>query len=186
MDVLWLSDDNPTAANNLRTEAAQLGLEAQRLVFAKLLPAPEYLARYRCADLFLDTLPFNAGTTASDALWAGLPLLTCTGEAFASRMATSLLTAIDLPELITKTQEEYEALAVELATNPARLNALKQKLESNRLTTLLFDSKLFAKHLEDACAQMYERYHENLPPDHIYVEYLTFNATGAEGKPLLC
>ena len=169
MDVLWLSDDNPTAANNLRTEAAQLGLEAQRLVFAKLLPAPEYLARYRCADLFLDTLPFNAGTTASDALWAGLPLLTCTGEAFASRMATSLLTAIDLPELITKTQEEYEALAVELATNPERLRAIRQKLERNRLTTPLFDSRLFARYFEEACTKMYERWHADLQPEHIYV-----------------
>lgn len=168
--VLWLYEDNPTAANNLRKEAAQRGMDVERLVFAKRLPTPEYLARYRCADLFLDTLPFNAGTTASDALWAGLPVLTCPGEAFASRMATSLLTAIDMPELIAATQEDYENLAVELASNPERLMAIKQKLERNRLTTPLFDTELFTRHLEDAFTQMHERYQAALPPDHIYVE----------------
>ena len=130
---------------------------------------PDYLARCRSADLFLDTLPFNAGTTASDALWAGLPVLTCTGEAFASRMASSLLSAIDLPELITSTQEEYEALAIDLATDPQRLKAVRQKLQRNRLSTPLFDTKLFTKHIEDAYAQMYQRYQDGLPPDHIYV-----------------
>ena len=168
--VLWLYASNSTAINNLRQEAVRRGVEAQRLVFAKQLPPSEYLARYRCADLFLDTLPFNAGTTASDALWAGLPVLTCSGEAFASRMAASLLTAIEIPELITTRPEEYEALAVELATNPQRLKAIRQKLERNRPTTPLFDSKLFTRHLEEACAQMYERCHADLSPDHIYVE----------------
>ena len=167
--VLWLYTDNSTAVNNLRQEAVQLGVEAQRLVFAQMLPAPEYLARYRYADLFLDTLPFNAGTTASDALWAGLPVLTCPGEAFASRMAASLLTAIEIPELIARTPEEYEALAVELATNPERLRAIRQKLERNRLTTPLFDSRLFARYFEEACTKMYERWHADLQPEHIYV-----------------
>lgn len=167
--ALWLYEDNPAAADNLRREAVQRGIDGQRLVFAKVLPSAEYLARFRCANLFLDTLPFNAGTTASDALWAGLPVLTCTGEAFAGRMATSLLTAIDMPELITNTQEDYEALAVELATNPERLRVIRQKLERNRLTTMLFDSKQFTKNIEDAYAQMYERYQDELPPDHIYV-----------------
>jgi len=168
--VLWLSENNPTASINLRKEAAQRGVDPQRLVFAKKLPLlADHLARHRAADLFIDTLPFNAHTTASDALWAGLPVLTCTGEAFASRVAASLLTAIDLPELITTTQEEYEALAVELATNPERLKAIKEKLKSNRLTTPLFDTTLFTKHIEGAYTQMYERYHADLAPEHLYI-----------------
>jgi len=168
--VLWLSENNPTAVINLRKEAVQRGVNAQRLVFAERMPLlAEHLARYRAADLFVDTLPYNAHTTASDALWAGLPVLTCTSDAFASRVAASLLTAIDLPELITTTQEEYEALAVELATNTEQLNAIRQKLERNRSTTPLFDTKLFTKHIEDAYTQVYERYHADFPPDHIYV-----------------
>jgi predicted O-linked N-acetylglucosamine transferase (SPINDLY family) len=167
--ILWLIEDNPTAASNLRREAEQRGVNPERLVFANRLPMPDHLARHRAADLFIDTLPYNAHTTASDALWSGLPVLTCSGEAFASRVAASLLTAIDLPELITTTQEEYEALAVELATNPERLKAIKKKLERNRLTTPLFDTKLFTKHIEDAYSQMVERYQANLAPDHIYV-----------------
>ena len=169
--VLWLSKSSPATVNNLRQEAVARGVEARRLVFAERLPLPEdHLARQRAADLFIDTLPYNAHTTASDALWAGLPVLTCPGEAFASRVAASLLTAIEMPELITRTPEEYEALAVELATNPERLRAIRQKLERNRLTTPLFDSRLFTRHLEEACAQMYERWHADLPPEHIHVE----------------
>ena len=169
--VLWLSKSSPAAVNNLRQEAVARGVEARRLVFAECLPLSEdHLARQRAADLFIDTFPYNAHTTASDALWAGLPVLTCPGEAFASRVAASLLTAIEMPELITRTPDEYEALAVELATNPERLRAIRQKLERNRLTTPLFDSRLFTRHLEEACAQMYERWHADLPPEHIHVE----------------
>ena len=167
--VLWLVKDNLTAADNLRREAARRHIDPDRLVFATRAPYGEYLARLRAADLFLDSLPFNAGTTASDALWAGLPVLTRQGEAFASRMAASLLKAIDLPELITDTQDEYESLAVELATNPERLNGIRQKLARNRLTAPLFDTPLFTRYLEDACRQMYERYQAHLSPDHIYV-----------------
>jgi len=168
--VLWLREDNPTAARNLRKEAEARGVNAARLIFAKRMPLlAEHLARHRAADLFIDTLPYNAHTTASDALWAGLPVLTCMGEAFASRVAASLLNAIDLPELITTTQAEYEALAVEFAANPQRLRQIRQKLEGNRLTTPLFDTRLFTRHLEDAYAQMYERYQADLPPEHIYV-----------------
>ena len=167
--VLWLLQDNPTAASNLRKEAAQRGVEPQRLVFAQRMALPEHLARHRAADLFIDTLPYNAHTTASDALWAGLPVLTCTGEAFASRVAASLLNAIDLPELITSTQEEYEALVIELATNPERLKTIRQKLDRNRLTTPLFDTHLFAQHIEEAYIKMYQRYHADLPTDHIFV-----------------
>jgi predicted O-linked N-acetylglucosamine transferase (SPINDLY family) len=167
--VLWLLEDSPTAASNLRKEAQLRGVSPERLVFAQRMPLPEHLARHRAADLFIDTLPCNAHTTASDALWAGLPVLTCTGEAFASRVAASLLNAIGLPELITTTQEDYEALAVELATNTQRFKSIKQKLERNRLTTPLFDTKLFTQHIEEAYAQMIERYHANLAPQHIFI-----------------
>ena len=168
--VLWLSENNPAATINLRREAARRGVDAQRLVFALKLPLlADHLARQRAADLFIDTLPFNAHTTASDALWAGLPVLTCAGESFASRVASSLLSAIELPELITTTQEAYEALAVSLALNPERLQAIRQKLARHRLSTALFDTPRFTRHLEDAYTQMLERYHADLPPAHIYV-----------------
>lgn len=168
--VLWLSVDNPVAIENLRKEAELRGVAADRLVFARKLPLlAEHLARHRVADLFIDTLPYNAHTTASDALWAGLPVLTCVGQSFASRVAASLLHAIELPELVTTTQQDYEALAIKLALNPERLKAIRQKLERNRLSTPLFDTKRFTRHLEDAYTQMLERYHADLPPNHIYV-----------------
>ena len=168
--VLFLYAENDLAAHNLRKEATSRGVDADRLIFGKLLPVPEYLARYRIADLFLDTLPYNAGATASDALWAGLPVLTRVGEAFAGRVAASLLNAIHLPELITATQQEYEALAIELATHPERLAQIKQKLANNRLTTPLFDTEVFTRHLEAAYSEMYERYQADLPPGHIHVQ----------------
>lgn len=165
--VLWMLGENATAVNNLRKEATARGVDSNRIIFAMRESLPDYLARYRIADLFLDTLPFNAGTTASDALWAGLPVLTQIGEPFAGRMAASLLNAIQLPELITTTQQDYEALAVELATNPDKLAKIKQKLADNRLTTPLFDIEYFTKHIESAYTQMYERSQSGLPPDHI-------------------
>jgi len=168
--VLFLYAENALAAINLKKEAALRGVAPDRLVFGKRLPAPEYLARYRIADLFLDTLPYNAGTTASDALWAGLPVLTCVGEAFASRVAASLLNAIHLPELITSTQDAYEALAVELAANPERLRQIRQKLANNRLTAPLFDTALFTQHIEAAYTAMYGRYQADLPPEHISIK----------------
>ncbi len=127
------------------------------------------MARQRSADLFLDTFPCNAHTTAGDALWAGLPLLTCMGEAFASRVAASLLNAIGLRELVTTTQEQFETLAVELATDAERLGHVRRTLESIRLTAPLFDTELFARHIEDAYSQVYERYQADLPPEYIHV-----------------
>ena len=121
------------------------------------------------ADLFLDTLPYNAHTTASDALWAGLPVLTRIGETFAGRVAASLLNAIGLTELITSTPQAYEALAIELATNPEKLANIKRKLATNRLTSPLFDTQMYTQHIEAAYTAMYERYQADLPPDHIYV-----------------
>ena len=130
---------------------------------------PEHMARHKAADLFLDTLPYNAHTTASDALWSGLPVLTCMGESFASRVAASLLNAIGLPELVTTTQNEYELLAIELASTPEKLKAIKDKLERNRLVTPLFDTPRFTKIIETAYTKMYERYQVDLPPEHIYI-----------------
>ena len=167
--VLWLLEDNPTAGINLRKEAQTRGLDPNRLVFAKRMKLSEHLARHSVADLFLDTLPCNAHTTASDALWAGLPVLTCIGESFASRVAANLLNAIELPDLVTISQEQYEVAAIELATNPAKLRAIKIKLARNRLTTALFDTPRFTKHIEAAYKHMYERYQANLPLEHIYI-----------------
>ena len=167
--VLWLLEDNPKAADNLAKEAVARGVDADRLIFAKRMPLSEHLARHRLADLFLDTLPFNAHTTASDALWAGLPVLTCLGETFASRVAASLLNAICLPELITTTMEAYEQMAVDLALHPEKIAVIKRKLAENRLTTPLFDTKRFTRHIEAAYTAMYERHQAGLPPDHIAV-----------------
>jgi predicted O-linked N-acetylglucosamine transferase (SPINDLY family) len=168
--VLWLFESDAKAASNLRQRVLTTGVNPERLIFAKRVPLlGEHLARYRSADLFLDTLPYNAHATGSDALWAGLPVLTCLGETFAGRVAASLLSAMDLPELITTTPEAYEALAIELATHPDRLKAIKQKLAKNRLTAPLFDTELFTKHIQTAYIAMYECYHAGLAPADIYV-----------------
>jgi protein O-GlcNAc transferase len=167
--VLWLLEDNRTAAQNLRGEAGTRGVNPARLIFAPRIPSSEHLARHRAADLFLDTLPCNAHTTASDALWAGLPVLTRMGESFAARVAASLLNAVGLPELVTTTREQYETLAIDLAANPGRLATIAEKLRRNRLAAPLFDTELFARHLEDAYTQMYDRYQAGLNPDEIHV-----------------
>ena len=168
--ILWLLEDNSWVVKNLKKEAEKQGIAPDRLVFAERMPLPEHLARHRQANLFLDTLPYNAHTTTSDALWAGLPVLTLMGNSFASRVAASLLNAIGLPELITNTQEEYEALAIELAMNPHKLADIKLKLVNSRLTTPLFDTQLFTKNLEAAYSKMYERYQADMPLAHIFVD----------------
>ena len=167
--VLWLLEDNPSASGNLRREAATRGVDPRRLFFAPRVTMPEHLGRHRAADLFLDTLPVNAHTTASDALWAGLPVLTSIGEAFASRVAASLLKAVGLPELIASTLDDYENMAADLACDAQRLAGIKRRLADNRLTHPLFDAQLFAAHLEEAYRTMYERYQHDLPPEHIIV-----------------
>jgi len=169
--VLWLIEDSPVAAGNLRKEAGQRGVSANRLVFARRMTLPDHLARHRSADLFLDTLPYNAHTTASDALWTGLPVLTCAGEAFASRVAASLLFAVGLPELVTNTPAEFEALAIALATDRARLDEVRARLQASRPTAPLFDTPRFARHIEAAYAAMHERHVAGLPPDHIVVPH---------------
>jgi predicted O-linked N-acetylglucosamine transferase (SPINDLY family) len=146
--VLWLVADHEAVRSNLAAAAAAQGIDPARLYFAGRVGPAEYLARYQVADLFLDTAPFNAGTTASDALWAGLPLLTCAGRTFSARMAGSLLLAAGLPELVTHTPQDYEATAVALARDPARLAVLKQRLADNRLSCPLFDSPRFVRDLE--------------------------------------
>jgi predicted O-linked N-acetylglucosamine transferase (SPINDLY family) len=167
---LFLYVGDPVAERNIRKEAELRGVDGRRIVFGEKLPFEEYLARFQSVDLFLDTLPYNAGTTASDALWAGLPVLTCTGEAFAGRVAASLLTAMELPELITNTPSEYERLAVKLATEPGLMANMRQKLAANRLAAPLFNTPQFTRTLETAYLRTYERYLAGLEPDHIYIE----------------
>ena len=154
--VLWLLEPNRTATANLRREAeSRLAGGAARLVFASSLANPEHLARLGLADLFLDTLPYNAHTLASDALWGGCPVITCVGRAFPGRVAASLLRAVGLPELVTQRPADFEALAFELALDPLRLRAIREKLQANRLTTALFDSRRFTRHLESAFETMW-------------------------------
>lgn len=168
--VLWLRETNAAMPDNLRREAGARGIDPDRLVFAGVAPRMEdHLARHRLADLFLDTLTFNAQTTASDALWAGLPLLTCPGQTMVSRVAASLLAAMDMPELIAPTRESYEERALHLATHPGELSAIRQKLADHRLTTPLFDTQLYARHMEEAFVQMVERYLAGLPAADIRV-----------------
>ncbi len=168
--VLWLLESNQTAADNLRKEAEARGVDGERLVFAQRIPLEEHLARYTQADLFIDTLPYNAHTTTSDALWVGLPVLTCMGRSFAARVAASLLDTVGLPEMIANSQEEFEAKAIELAKNPEALRAVKAKLEANRATTPLFDTVLSARHIEAAYEAMYARCQAGSPPEVIEVQ----------------
>jgi predicted O-linked N-acetylglucosamine transferase (SPINDLY family) len=167
--VLWLFKSNRWAVDNLRMEAEKRGVNAQRLIFAETLPVEEHLNRIRHADLFLDTLPCNAHTTASDALRMGVPLVTLAGNAFAGRVAASLLNTLDLGELIAHSAEEYEKISVDLASNRDRLQEIKEKLNVNIQTSSLFDSEQFTRHIEKAYELMYERYRNGLEPDHIVV-----------------
>jgi protein O-GlcNAc transferase len=161
--VLWLLQPDPEAATNLRAQALRQGVDPQRLVLAARLPHAAHLARLRCADLFLDTFVCNAHTTASDALWAGLPLLTCRGETFAARVAASLLRAAELPELITGSSVAYEALALELSLPGSRRVALRGRLEARRPQQPLFDTMRFARAFETALAALWSRRARGLP-----------------------
>ena len=167
--VLWLYCRNETARRNLGREAAERGVDPERIVFAETLPKPEHLARLGLADLFLDTRVYNAHTTASDALWAGVPLITLQGSHFVSRVASSLLTAIGLPELITHGLDDYQALAVRLARDRAVLAALRKKLSQNRLSEPLFDTPRFARGLEQAYLMMWQLHAAGEPPRRLEV-----------------
>lgn len=156
--VLWLIEDNPSASKNLRLEAVKRGVSEERVIFAERIPLPEHLARHRLADLFLDTIPYNAHTTASDSLWAGLPVLTCVGESFPGRVAASLLYAIDLPEMVVDDIREYERLAIELAKNPSELEVVRAKLLINKANSPLFNTPLFTKNLESLYIEMVSKH----------------------------
>jgi len=168
--VLWLLSGNATAEANLRREAQLRGVESERLVFAPRIGAEDHLARHPAADLFVDTFPCNAHVTASDALWAGLPILTCAGRSFASRVAASLLRAMNLDELVTDSLEEYERRALEFASNRALLQRVREKIAQNRRTAPLFDTDLFRKQIESAYITMYERQRRGERPQGFTVE----------------
>jgi protein O-GlcNAc transferase len=162
--VLWLLEGNATAPGNLRREAEKRGIAGSRLVFAPRATPDDHLARHRLADLFLDTLPYNAHTTASDALWAGVPVVTCLGSTFASRVAGSLLSAAGLPELITQSLADYESLALQLARNLDLLASIKAKLARGRVCAPLFDTARFARNIEAAYVMMWERHRRGEAP----------------------
>jgi predicted O-linked N-acetylglucosamine transferase (SPINDLY family) len=166
--VLWLFSYAAPVERNLRAAAEARGIDPQRLVFARSLPLPDHLARHRAADLFLDTLPYNAHTTASDALWAGLPVLTLMGETFASRVAASLLTAAGASELIAPSRAEYERMAVGFYKDRDALKALRSKIAANKLSCALFDPERYTRNLEALFAQMAKRHRDGLPPDHLF------------------
>lgn len=168
--VMWLLESHPAVVRNLRAEAQERGVSGDRLVFAPKVTPEDHLARHRLADLFLDTLPYNAHTTASDALWTGLPIVTCAGQGFAARVAASLLNAVGLPELITESLEAYEALALDLATHPERLADLKARLAARIKDAPLFDTDLSRRHIEAAYTAAWERQQRGEPPAAFNVE----------------
>lgn len=167
--ILFLYAENQWAQANLIEEAELRGISKNRLIFGARLSPNEYLARYQVCDLILDTSPYNSGTTASDALWVGSPVLTLTGESFASRVAASILTALNLPELITNSLGAYQARAIELATDVVKMDVIKKKLASSRVAAPLFDTSSFTVSLEDAYKQMMAYYWSGQSPKNIYI-----------------
>ena len=168
--ALWLLEGNAIVVDNLRAEAVRRGVAPERLVFAPRMDLDRHLARHRHADLFLDTLHYNAHTTASDALWAGLPVLTCPGETFASRVAASLNTAVGLRDLNAGSIGDYESLALALARDPARLRAIRARLAANRRTAPLFDTVRYTRNLESLYLAMLARQQKGMAPDHITMD----------------
>ena len=170
--VLWLFEKDTNTITNLITEAKKKGISKNRLLFASQVDVEDHLNRIKYADLFLDTLPYNAHTTASDAIRMGVPVITKIGNSFAGRVAASLLSSINMPELITNTREDYELLAIDLASNPKKLKAVREKLKHNLITSTLFNAEVFTRDLELGYKESYERYHKDLGPDHIEVKNL--------------
>lgn len=168
--VLFLNEDNKWVVDNLKHEAELRGISTERLIFSPRIPVDDYLARYRACDLFLDTTPYNAGTTASDALWMGLPLLTLSGQSFASRMATSILNSIGLSDLIVSSTDQYELLAIDLGRHPDAIQCIKKRLAENQPASPLFDSPTFASNIESAFMRAYDQYRYGAPLDHIYIK----------------
>jgi len=167
--VLWLLVENSKAKENLKKEATKRNIDENRIIFAKFMPLADHLARHRCADLFIDTFPYTAHTTCSDALWTGLPVVTRIGKSFASRVSASLLHAIDLPELITHSEEEFENLALDFANNKNKLDQVKIKLEKNKISKSLFNTKLYTKNIESSYKIIHDRYLRNLPAEDIEI-----------------
>ena len=167
--VLWLLKSNEWAEENLKKEAEKRGVDINRLVYANKLPHKEHLARLQLADLFIDTFNVNAHTTASDALWAGLPVVTKKGKGFAARVAASLLNAIDLPELITDNNKDYQLLILDLAKNPNKLKRIKEKLNKHRLIKPLFNTKQYTKNLEDGYKRAYQLYADKKKKETIFI-----------------
>ena len=168
--VIWLLENDSISSKNLIKEARKFGIKEDRLVFAQMVPVEDHLNRIRLADLFIDTLPCNAHTTASDALRMGVPVLTCIGESFASRVAASLLNTLKITDLITHNHSDYESLAIELATQPKKLKAIKDILLISLSTEPLYNAKLFTKDIEATYMQMYDRSCNGLAPDHICID----------------
>jgi predicted O-linked N-acetylglucosamine transferase (SPINDLY family) len=168
--LLWLYYINDTAQANLQQELMSHGVDPSRVTLAPFVQQPDHLARLKLADLFLDTLPYNAHTTASDALWVGVPVITCVGPTFAGRVAASLLQAMGLPELITNNVEEYETLARKLASDPALLGSLRERLAQNLTSHPLFDTQRLTRHIEAAYTTMMETWQRGEPAKSFSVE----------------
>ena len=168
--VLWLLDNGPVSNKNLLNEAKARGIKENRLVFAKKTSFEEYLAQLKYADIYLDTFTYNAGATASNVLWMGIPIVTKIGNSYSARMASSLLKSIDLPELITTSSETYEKLALDLSTNPEKLKIIKEKLKVNLKNKPLFNTKLFTKHFENGLEQVFKNYIDRNSPKNIFVK----------------
>jgi predicted O-linked N-acetylglucosamine transferase (SPINDLY family) len=168
--VLWLFDSSELAKSNLISEAKKMKIDPKRLIFAPRISHSEHMARQRLADIFIDTYPYNAHTTASEALWVGVPVVTLAGETFASRVGASLLTAVGLSELIANDLIEYENLIISLAKNPQKIKEIRDTLNSKRLTLPLFNIKDYAKDLESAYMAMNMLYRQNKTPDHIFID----------------
>ena len=165
--VLWLIEGNAEATLNLKKEFKIRNIDSSRLIFAKRMKLEDHLARHKNADLFLDTFPYNAHTTASDSLWAGLPVLTFLGNTFPGRVAASLLRALDLPEMITYSENEYIDKAEDFAFNPKKLKLIKDKLNFNKFTKPLFNSELFCRNLENTFKIIFDKYNKGLAPEDI-------------------
>jgi predicted O-linked N-acetylglucosamine transferase (SPINDLY family) len=169
--VIWLLEDNinSSASINLKREARARGVSDQRLIFSHKVPLDEHLARLKLADLFLDTFPYNAHTTCSDALWAGLPVLTYSGKSFVSRVGASLLNSLGLEKLIVDSLYKYKTIAIQLAKNKDQLLLIKKKLSNNKIVSPLFNTSLFVKNLEKSYQIIYSRYLNNLTLENIEI-----------------
>tara|TARA_B100000123_G_scaffold76106_1_gene54645 strand:- start:772 stop:1320 length:549 start_codon:yes stop_codon:yes gene_type:complete len=167
--ILWLISDNDFAKKNLMIEFGKKNINKNRIKFSDKLPISEHLLRIKYADLFLDTFPYNAHTSCSDSIWAGLPILTIEGNSFQSRVASSLLKTSGLEELITKNEKEYVEKAIYIANNKEYLNNLKKKLINSRDTNPLFNNETFTRNIEKAYSLVLEKYYKDQKPEDIYL-----------------